>query len=70
MRVVMCSDSHCRIRLLANCPSVRATCAMRIITTKFRLPVPIPTSTMDCVRKGRIRFRPLATSIASTSCTK
>ena len=40
MRVVMWSISHERMRLLAICPSVSTTCAMRIMTTNERLLVP------------------------------
>ena len=70
MRVVMCSMSHERMRLLAVCPTVSSTCATSSMTTNGRLPVPIPVSTTDCVMKGRIRLMTLAVSIASPSCAR
>ena len=70
MRVVMWSINHERMRLLAICPSVSTTWAMRIITTNERLFVPMPLSTTDCVRNGRIRLSMLAVSIASASCAR
>ena len=38
MRVVMCSDSHCRIRVVGRLSEASGHTAMGIITTKFRLP--------------------------------
>ena len=70
IRVVMCSISHERMRLLAVWPSTSTTCATSIITTNERLPVPMPLSTTDCVRNGRIRLSTLAVSIASASCAR
>ena len=70
IRVVMCSISHERMRLLASWPSTSTTWAMSIITTNERLPVPMPLSTTDCVRNGRIRLSTLAVSIAKASCTR
>ena len=70
IRVVMCSISHERMRLLANWPNTSTTWAMSIITTNERLPVPMPLSTTDCVRNGRIRLSMLAVSIASASCAR
>ena len=70
IRVVMCSISHERMRLLASCPSVSTTCATSIITTNERLFVPMPLSTTDCVRNGRMRLSTLAVSIASANCTR
>jgi hypothetical protein len=70
MRVVMWSINHERMRLLAICPSVSTTWAMRIITTNERLLFPIPVSTTDWVRNGRIRPSTAAISIARPSWSR
>ena len=52
------------MRLLAIWPIVSTSWAISSITTKERLPVPIPVSTTDWVMNGSIRLMTLVTSIA------
>ena len=70
IRIEICSKSQRRIKSMAVPLMVRTSCPKSINQIKPMFWFLIPTSTIDCVRKGRISCSRLPTSKPKTICPK
>lgn len=70
IRSEMCSSSHRRIKSMAVRLMVSINCPKSISHIKPIFWLLIPTSTMACVRKGRISCNRLPTNKPKTICPK